>query len=47
MAQLRAYCSEFEIEMYNELDRDTKEAINKRTRLFWAGLVKKARGDSK
>lgn len=47
MAQLKAYCSDAELEEYNNLDRDTKEGINRRTRKYWAGLVKKARSEKK
>ena len=47
MGQLRAYCSDAELDDYNELDRETKEEINKKTRKYWYGLIKKARGDKK
>ncbi len=41
MPQFQVYCSEDEKRAYGELSREERESVNKRTRAYWAGLVKK------
>jgi hypothetical protein len=45
MPQLMAYCSKEEQDEYMSLSREKKEEINKKTRAYRFGLVRKAKAE--